>query len=145
ELVVLEVAGAGNVAAAAKPLTPTLSPQAGRGRAGPESKRVPSPRARGEGQVEGQVPTQPAVDVRPAGVVARRPGARPLASPAVRRRAWDLGVELQFVPGSGPHGRITQQDLDTYVAAPAAQSSTLARQRKDGVEEVPIIGLRRAI
>ena len=29
-----------------------------------------------------------------------------LASPAVRNRARDLGIELQFVPGSGPAGRI---------------------------------------
>ena len=37
------------------------------------------------------------------------PGQKPLASPAVRRRAWDLGIELQFVPGTGPGGRITQR------------------------------------
>jgi 2-oxoisovalerate dehydrogenase E2 component (dihydrolipoyl transacylase) len=64
----------------------------------------------------------------------------------VRRRAWDLGIELQFVPGTGPAGRITQQDLEAYIAAgahPAAGSAPLAR--RDGVEEVPITGLRRAI
>src|SRR5579862_3272074 len=66
ELVVLEVAGEGNVAAAAeprlaakgatrvRPLTPTLSLPAGRGRVEPALERVPSPRARGEGQGEGQ-------------------------------------------------------------------------------------------
>jgi 2-oxoisovalerate dehydrogenase E2 component (dihydrolipoyl transacylase) len=64
----------------------------------------------------------------------------------VRRRAWDLGVELQFVPGSGPDGRITQQDLEAYIAdgtQPPASGRLLAR--RDGVEEVPITGLRRAI
>jgi 2-oxoisovalerate dehydrogenase E2 component (dihydrolipoyl transacylase) len=72
---------------------------------------------------------------------------KPLASPTVRRRAWDLGIELQFVPGSGPGGRITHQDLDAFIAAPS-QSATAAGPalaRRDGVEEVPIIGLRRAI
>ncbi|HVC56510.1 MAG TPA: dihydrolipoamide acetyltransferase family protein [Stellaceae bacterium] len=143
ELVVLDVAGEGNVAAAvgsipdrsAQPLTPALSPLAGRGgeRAPPRSS-VPSLRERGEGQGEG-----PAAAPQPA----RAPGAKPVASPAVRRRAWDRGVELRFVPGSGPGGRITQSDLDAYLAADAAPAAASAR--RDGVEEVPIIGLRRAI
>jgi 2-oxoisovalerate dehydrogenase E2 component (dihydrolipoyl transacylase) len=68
-----------------------------------------------------------------------------LASPAVRRRAWDLGIELQFVPGNGPAGRITQEDLDSYVAAGARSAVGAALARRDGVEEVPIVGLRRAI
>ena len=75
----------------------------------------------------------------------RRPGDKPLASPAVRRRAWDLGIPLQFVAGTGPGGRITRQDLDAYGAAPAAPAAAPALLRRDGVEEVPIIGLRRAI
>jgi bifunctional non-homologous end joining protein LigD len=46
-----------------KPLTPALSPQAGRGRAAPSGgNRVPSPRVRGEGQGE----DQPAADLTPA-------------------------------------------------------------------------------
>jgi 2-oxoisovalerate dehydrogenase E2 component (dihydrolipoyl transacylase) len=77
---------------------------------------------------------------------ARRPsGAKPLASPAVRRRAWDNGVALQFVPGSGPGGRITRADLDAYIAAGATPAAAPAFARRDGVEEVPVIGLRRAI
>jgi 2-oxoisovalerate dehydrogenase E2 component (dihydrolipoyl transacylase) len=78
-------------------------------------------------------------------VIPRRPGVKPLASPAVRRRAWARGVELQFVPGSGPAGRITQADLDTYLAAGSQPPSAAAAARRDGVEAVPILGLRRAI
>jgi 2-oxoisovalerate dehydrogenase E2 component (dihydrolipoyl transacylase) len=78
--------------------------------------------------------------------VARRLGTKPMASPAVRRRAWDLGVELRFVPGSGPAGRITHEDLDAYAAAGVAPlPAPPALARRDGVEEVPVIGLRRAI
>ncbi|MBU5885663.1 E3 binding domain-containing protein, partial [Vibrio cholerae O1] len=33
--------------------------------------------------------------------VARPDGAKPLASPAVRQRAWELGIALQYVPASG--------------------------------------------
>jgi 2-oxoisovalerate dehydrogenase E2 component (dihydrolipoyl transacylase) len=75
----------------------------------------------------------------------RVPHVKPLASPAVRRRAWDLGVALQYVPGSGPGGRNTHQDLDAYVAAGAPPSGAAAFARREGVEDVPITGLRRAI
>lgn len=77
---------------------------------------------------------------------ARAP-AHPLASPAVRRRAQELGVRLQFVPGTGPAGRITREDLDRFLAAGeralAAPSSVTAV--RSGVEEVKVIGLRRQI
>jgi 2-oxoisovalerate dehydrogenase E2 component (dihydrolipoyl transacylase) len=72
---------------------------------------------------------------------------RPIASPAVRRRAWELGIELQFVHGSGPAGRITHEDLDVYLASrgqPATARATTLRQRS-GEEAVPVIGLRRRI
>jgi 2-oxoisovalerate dehydrogenase E2 component (dihydrolipoyl transacylase) len=159
ELVVLEVAGEGNTAAAPvqpeQPFTPTLSPPAGRGSPAPPPPRVPSPRQRGEGQGEGPV-VAPKPLSRPAGEggersepdeglragTPHRPGAKPLASPAVRRRAWDFGIELRFVRGSGPAGRITHEDLDAYVAAGAAPAAYTSR---DGVDEVPVIGLRRAI
>jgi len=53
------------------------------------------------------------------------------------------------VPGSGPGGRITQPDLDAYIAAgttpEAAPAAAPAFARRDGGEEVPVIGLRRAI
>jgi 2-oxoisovalerate dehydrogenase E2 component (dihydrolipoyl transacylase) len=78
----------------------------------------------------------------------RPPGERPIASPAVRRRAWDLGVELQFVNGSGPAGRITHEDLDVYLAARGRRTApTAARgpRQRHGEEAVPVIGLRRRI
>jgi 2-oxoisovalerate dehydrogenase E2 component (dihydrolipoyl transacylase) len=72
---------------------------------------------------------------------------KPLASPAVRQRAWERGIELQFVPGSGPAGRITRDDLDAYAAGSlrAAPSRARAFAKRDGIEDVQIIGLRRAI
>ena len=158
ELVVLDVAGEGNVAAATpepvaatpatqptQPLTPALSPLAGRGSTEPALERIPSPRRPGEGQREGQEEAQPAVNLRAANTIPRNRGEKPLASPAVRRRAWDLGIQLQFVPGTGPGGRITRADLDSYAAEPALPAAAPALRRKDAVEEVAIIGLRRAI
>lgn len=76
-------------------------------------------------------------------------GARPLASPAVRNRARELGVALQFVPGTGPAGRISHDDLDAFVADGGPQVAQHAHRphspARDVVEEVKIIGLRRKI
>jgi 2-oxoisovalerate dehydrogenase E2 component (dihydrolipoyl transacylase) len=80
--------------------------------------------------------------------VAREAGERPLASPAVRKRAWDMGVELQFVHGSGPAGRILQTDLDSYVArgVQGAPFAVPGSYREDHTERtIPLIGLRRKI
>ena len=80
---------------------------------------------------------------------AQTPGVRPLASPAVRARARDMGVELQFVPGSGPGGRIEHGDLDAFLSggsAPAAGSSGGSLYAAaEGTTETRIIGLRRKI
>ncbi len=42
-------------------------------------------------------------------------GALPHASPSIRRLARDLGVPLVEVSGSGPKGRITQDDVQGFV------------------------------
>jgi 2-oxoisovalerate dehydrogenase E2 component (dihydrolipoyl transacylase) len=73
-------------------------------------------------------------------------GEKPLASPAVRQRARDLGIELQFVPGTGPAGRISHADLDSFVASGGhAQPLLKGPVARDGVEDVKVIGLRRKI
>lgn len=74
----------------------------------------------------------------------RAAGDKPLASPAIRRRALDAGVDLRRVPGSGPAGRITHGDLDAYLEAPEPAAGT-GRVRRTDITETPIIGLRRAI
>ena len=85
----------------------------------------------------------------PGAAHTRQPGDKPIASPAVRRRAWELGVELQFVPGTGAAGRIMQEDLDAY-AARAAQGHSAGQSdqryaERHHEEAVPVIGLRRKI
>jgi len=83
-----------------------------------------------------------------APVVARQAGDKPLASPAVRKRAWDLGLELRYVQGSGPAGRVMHEDLDAYLqsqgAGNAARGGTAYVERHDE-DAVPVIGLRRKI
>jgi 2-oxoisovalerate dehydrogenase E2 component (dihydrolipoyl transacylase) len=79
----------------------------------------------------------------------RAAGEKPLAAPAVRQRAWDLGVELQFVAGSGPAGRITHADLDAHVAGHrggAANGGLDERYAEQhGEHATQVIGLRRKI
>jgi pyruvate dehydrogenase E2 component (dihydrolipoamide acetyltransferase) len=63
---------------------------------------------------------------------------RALAAPAVRALAREMGVNLQGVPGSGPGGRVTKDD----VRASAASMGAIA----DGsLEVIPVRGLRRRI
>ena len=49
-------------------------------------------------------------------MVAREADERPLASPAVRKHALDLGIQLRLVRGTGPAGRVLHEDLDAYLA-----------------------------
>ena len=91
-------------------------------------------------------PAPPAPAPAPTPVVVAAPGARPLASPAVRQRARESGIDLTTVSGSGPAGRITHGDLDSWKAAgsPVAAAGP-ARTAQTGTTEVPVIGLRRKI
>lgn len=101
-------------------------------------------------------PAPDVAPVRPDGavptlLVRRPPGVKPTASPAVRRRAWDLGVPLQFVAGSGPGGRILHRDLDRHLAGGGGEAGGVALAERPpsptrtGVSEVPVRGLRRRI
>jgi len=75
---------------------------------------------------------------------------KPLAAPAVRRRAREMGVDLAGVAGSGPDGRITQEDLDGLGSRGNALRFAVPGGGKIGVqrhgeESVQVIGLRRKI
>ncbi len=130
ELIRLEVESAGNVAAAT----------------------AGSAVAQGGGR-EPLVPAAHAVVSRPP---RSEPGVaieeRPIASPAVRRRAWELGVDLARVPPTGLGGRIMQADLDAWLArggqrgAPAEAAPAMEPAvQPDETHEVRVIGLRRKI
>lgn len=75
------------------------------------------------------------------------PGEKPLASPAVRQRARDAGIDLRLIGGTGPAGRITHADLDAWIAKPDAAPASGPRGRvaDTSTKEVKIIGMRRKI
>jgi 2-oxoisovalerate dehydrogenase E2 component (dihydrolipoyl transacylase) len=89
---------------------------------------------------------KPAPAAKPTPVVVAATGARPLASPAVRQRARESGIDLSGLSGSGPAGRVTHADLDSWKEAgsPVAAAGP-SRTALTGVTEVPVIGLRRKI
>jgi 2-oxoisovalerate dehydrogenase E2 component (dihydrolipoyl transacylase) len=138
ELIRLEVEGAGNVDPSA---TPKTRPAAAAAPAAPAAS-APSPPAPPPLPVSTVPKTPPVPAAR-----RRAPGDKPIASPAVRRRAWELGVELQFVQGSGPAGRISHEDLDAHAArVPAAAVARGPRYVERHEEQaLPVIGLRRKI
>jgi len=147
ELIRIEVEGAGNVKAA---------PAATKGSAEPSVAPAPAvavpppprPRAIAPTIAAATPPPPRRAAPAPGAQTSRQSGAKPIASPAVRRRAWDLGIELQFVPGSDTAGRITHEDLDAYAAhVPGAQPSSAGTRyaERSGEEAIPVIGLRRKI
>lgn len=78
----------------------------------------------------------------------RAPAGKPLASPSVRQQARGLGIELNLVPGSGPEGRVTHEDVETYAARRpgAASAGSDARYAERNSEQaIPLVGVRRKI
>lgn len=72
------------------------------------------------------------------------PIVQPQASPAVRRRARELHVDLQQVHGSGPNGRITHSDVDVHLRGEVAPSPQ-RRLASSHTTEIQMVGMRRRI
>ena len=87
--------------------------------------------------------------VAPSSVPANNSVGRALASPSTRRVAAQLGIDINTVTGTGPHGRVTEADVRGFngstVATPSAASTIAPTLAQDGVTIVPLIGLRRQI
>lgn len=102
---------------------------------------------------EGEKPAEPGKEEKKeyvgiVGQVEEQGGAkaparpRVLAVPAVRKLAKDLGVDINRVRGSGPEGRITEEDVRKF----AEQAQVTADQDSYGeIERVSIVRVRRSI
>jgi pyruvate dehydrogenase E2 component (dihydrolipoamide acetyltransferase) len=96
---------------------------------------------------------RPAAASRPAAATpAPSPSRRPPATPRTRTLARRLGVDLGSIEGSGPGGRITDEDVErAAVGGPgqtAAPAEPLGRREETGageIERVPISHLRKVI
>ncbi|WKV85754.1 2-oxo acid dehydrogenase subunit E2 [Pseudomonas sp. B24_DOA] len=134
-LISIEVEGAGNLKESAAPVV-TKEPVAPTVEAVVESKPVAAaPRPAPAPACQGPM-------------VAREPDERPLASPAVRKHALDLGIQLRLVRGSGPAGRVLHEDLETYLAqgqSNASAPAAAAYAQRNDEEQIQVIGMRRKI
>ncbi|MEW6022345.1 MAG: dihydrolipoamide acetyltransferase family protein [Pseudomonadota bacterium] len=91
--------------------------------------------------------TQPGGQASAPSHHGRAAGEKALAAPAVRQRAWDMGIELQYVTGTGPAGRIQHADLDAHVARGQRKAAEGDRRYAvlEGEQAMPVIGMRRKI
>ncbi|MGB1560388.1 MAG: dihydrolipoamide acetyltransferase family protein [Sinimarinibacterium flocculans] len=137
-LVVLEVEGAGNAKEEQQVARkPDAAPAPEAGAKPPKAQTAPPASA-------AVAPAAPRASA-PTQAAPRKPGEKPVAAPAVRQRARDLGIDLRLVAGSGPAGRITHADLDSYVEGAGRVAASTQAAPRTGVEDIKIIGLRRKI
>lgn len=88
-------------------------------------------------------PAKPAAPPVPAAPASSAPDFSNVhASPAVRRLARELGVDLNGIKGSGEKGRITKEDVKGSLvrsAAPAASAGTAVATGSMGIPEIPAV------
>jgi len=110
-----------------------------------QAAEAPAPKRRGE-VVEISRGARPTAPPQPE---PQAPAVAAPAAPSVRRIARELGVDIQNVPGSGPGGRISPEDVQAYVrnalssggSAPAAPLPDFAKWGE--VERKPMSNIRR--
>lgn len=103
---------------------PVGTPLAIIGAPGSSSEPAESPGAPGSSE-PGESPGAPSSSKR------GEPPAHPLATPPVRQLARQLGVPLDEVAGTGPHGRVTHDDLVRAAAAMPAEPAAAREDRRD--------------
>ena len=126
-LIVLELSGAGAAVApsAAKPKVPS-----GNGAAAAE-KKDDGPAATAVGDIKESLPGMSVPRAPKAPEISAQGSAgyfaeKPLAAPATRKYAREVGVDLRQVPPTGPAGRVTREDVERFAsgAVPASPQSS---------------------
>ncbi|HEY4016323.1 MAG TPA: dihydrolipoamide acetyltransferase family protein [Polyangiaceae bacterium] len=113
------------------------------------------PAATAVGDLKEVLPGIPAA--QPASAASASPGyfnEKPLATPATRKLARDMNVDLRRIAPTGPQGRVTKRDLESFARgqasahealAPAPEVAAPPAARAELEERVPFAGLRRKI
>jgi 2-oxoisovalerate dehydrogenase E2 component (dihydrolipoyl transacylase) len=133
------------------PATPSAPPGGGPSAGGPISPAFPAGIKLPPG-----IPTPTAIvppqdhpaphDTAPQNTAPAR--SRSLAKPPVRRLARDLGVDLDAIPGSGPEGSVTKDDVARAASEARARSSAEQEQAPAAAttaaeERIPVRGVRK--
>jgi pyruvate dehydrogenase E2 component (dihydrolipoamide acetyltransferase) len=92
-------------------------------------------------------PPQPQAKAPPAFGERSQAGATVLATPATRRLAREVGVDISTLNGTGPQGRVTDEDVRRASSQPRPEPFQVPRTPARGGEEevVPLRGVRRTI
>jgi len=152
--------GAGAKPAEAKPATPTIAPKAEEPPP-PTATAAPQPQPEIEEHVEeseaaitaAPAPTatltvpaaKPQITSLPSSETTEPPGPQPPpqlapAAPSVRRQARELGIDINQVPGSGPAGRISAEDLKRYAKQIITGGVAIAPQGR-AAASIPAVSL----
>lgn len=97
---------------------------------------------------ETKVEASPAVDTPPVEAIPYAPDnksgiRRAHASPSVRRFARDLGVVLTSVSGTGPKGRVTKEDVQSYVKQVMTAPAAAPAQSGSAIPSVPVVNFEQ--
>jgi len=101
----------------------------------------------------GPTASEPVQTAAPSQPQPGAPSQSVLATPATRRLARELGVDISFVKGSGAQGRITDDDVKRFASGPPTGPSTVTvpapRPPAQGAgpreELIPLRGVRKTI
>lgn len=139
KLIQLEVAGDGNDSLVEAGSTPEVEVNADTSVA-----LAPTPKPVAVNEETPKTASKPLASRRPA--TSQTPGVKPLAAPSVRARAKEEGIDLRSVPGTGPAGRVSHQDLSDFLESGGANPvAPGAHVKNKSVKEVKVIGMRRKI
>jgi len=131
------------------------------GEAKPEPKREPVTVAAPQPKPEPEPVATAAATAVTAPPPTAAPAQRVLATPATRKLARELGVDISQIQGTGPGGRVTDEDVRRFAAArtapqptppptpapkptaPAFAPSAVVTDRRE--ERIPLRGIRKRI
>uniref|UniRef100_A0AAY4CN85 Acetyltransferase component of pyruvate dehydrogenase complex n=1 Tax=Denticeps clupeoides TaxID=299321 RepID=A0AAY4CN85_9TELE len=140
---------------------PALSPTMTMGTVQRWEKKVGEKLSEGDllAEIETDKVTAPLPTSTPPTPAASRKG-RVFASPLAKKLAADKGVDLSQVPGSGPDGRITRKDIESFtptkappvtaaaappVSPPSPATPAVAAVPTGSFTDIPVSNIRRVI
>jgi len=89
----------------------------------------------------------PAAPAAPAAPSPARTGGEVLATPKVRALAKELGLDIGAVPGTGPDGLVTEDDVRAFRPPAEKKPAIKVKAKYDlygTLERIPLRGVRRA-